>query len=193
MFKDIPEYLKELKKELKGCDPAMIQDALSDAEGHLRMALEESLSATPGLSQAEAIGPVTEKYGNPKEIASAYRTIESRISPSLAVPRRKETRSSWARFFGVLAEPKAWGAFFYMLLSLVTGVVFGGWALFAGIISFSSLVFIIGIPIVGLFLAPAGRVQQVVAWRLDPKVGQELSHVYIKAHLHLTRLQIVLL
>jgi len=152
MFKDVSEYLKELKRELEGCDPALIQDALSDAEGHLRMALEEALSSEPSASETEVITPIIEKYGNPKEIASAYRAIESRTSPSLAVSRRKEKRSSLARFFSVLAEPKAWGAFFYLLLSFVTGIVFGGWALTAGFISLSSLVFIIGLPLFGLFL-----------------------------------------
>ncbi|UCE21213.1 MAG: sensor domain-containing protein, partial [Candidatus Aminicenantes bacterium] len=152
MCKDINEYLAKLKKELEGCDSALLQDALSDAEGHLRMALEEALSDKPQLSETEAIVSLIEKYGNPKEIASAYRAIESRTSPALAVSRTTEMRSSWARFFGVLAEPRAWGAFFYMLLSFVTGLVFGGWALIAGIISLSTLVFIIGIPIFGLFL-----------------------------------------
>jgi len=152
MCRDIREYLAKIEKELKGCDPALIQDALSDAEGHLRMALGEALLAKPSISETEAIAPIIEKYGHPEEIASAYRAIESRTSPALSVSRVKETGSSWARFFGVLAEPKAWGAFFYMLLSLVTGIVFGGWAIFAGIISLCTLVFIIGIPIVGLFL-----------------------------------------
>ena len=152
MCRDVKEYLARIRKELKGCDPALIQDALSDAEGHLRMALDEVLSDKPSLSEAEAVAPIIEKYGHPEEIASAYRSIESRTSPALSVSRVKETGSSWARFFGVLAEPKAWGAFFYMILSLVTGIVFGGWALFAGIISAASLLFIIGIPIVGLFL-----------------------------------------
>ncbi len=152
MCKDVNEYLAQLKKELEGCDLALLQDALSDAEGHLRMALEEALSNKPSLSETEAMASIIEKYGNPKEIASAYRTIESRTSTALAVSRTKETRSSWARFFGVLAEPRAWGAFFYMLLSFITGFVFGGWALIAGIISLSTLVFIIGIPIFGLFL-----------------------------------------
>jgi hypothetical protein len=152
MIKDVSEYLEELKTELKGCDPALVQDALSDAEEHLRMALEEAFSTTASLSEAEAIGPIIEKYGEPKEIASAYRAIESRTSPFLAVSRQKEMRSSWIRFFTVLADPKAWSAFFYMLLSFIPGVIFGGWALFAGIISLFSVVFIIGIPIIGLFL-----------------------------------------
>jgi len=152
MFKDVAAYLKELKRELKGCDPALIQDALSDAEGHLRMALEEALSGESGASETEVIAPIIDKYGNPKEIASAYRAVESRTSPSLAISRRKDARSSLVRFFSVLAEPKAWGAFFYLLLSFVTGIVFGGWALTAGFISLSSLVFIIGLPLFGLFL-----------------------------------------
>ncbi len=152
MCKNINEYLAKLKKELEGCDSALLQDALSDAEGHLRMALEEALSDRPKLSETEVIVSLIEKYGNPKEIASAYRAIESRTSPTLVVSQTKETRSSWARFFGVLAEPKAWGAFFYMFLSFITGLVFGGWALIAGLISLSTLVFIIGIPIFGLFL-----------------------------------------
>jgi hypothetical protein len=52
----------------------------------------------------------------------------------------------------VLAEPIAWGAFFYMLLSLITGLVFGSWAIIGGITSLCTLVFIIGIPFFGLFL-----------------------------------------
>lgn len=152
MCKDVNEYLAKLKKELEGCDPALLQDALTDAKGHLRMALEDALSDKPKLSETEAIASIIEKYGHPKEIASAYRAIESRTSPTLAVSRVTETRSSWARFFGVLAEPKAWGAFFYMLLSFIKGLVFGGWALIAGILSLSTLVFIIGIPIFGLYL-----------------------------------------
>ena len=152
MCKDVNEYLTKLKKELEGGDPALLQDALSDAEGHLRMALEEALSDMPRLSEIEAMASIIGKYGSPKEIASAYRDIESWTSPTLFVSRTTEMRSSWARFFVVLAEPRAWGAFFYMFLSFITGLVFGGWALIAGIISFSTLVFIIGIPIFGLYL-----------------------------------------
>ena len=43
MLKNVDEYLLELKKELKGSDSALIQDALSDAEEYLRTALENAL------------------------------------------------------------------------------------------------------------------------------------------------------
>lgn len=152
MCKDVHEYLEKLKKELEGADPALIQDALSDAEGHLRAALEEGLTSTPGLSETEILQPIITKYGTPSEVAAAYRAIESHISPALAVSRPQDARSLWGKFFGVLAEARAWGAFFYLLLAFVTGIIFGGWALFGGLVSAFFLLFIIGLPLFGLFL-----------------------------------------
>ena len=152
MIKDVPDYLEKLKKELEGCDPALIQDAFSDAEGHLRSALDEAISKNPDLSENEALEPIIEKYGAPFEIASAYRSSESHITPAFAVSPQLDGRSFLGKFFGVLAESRAWGAFFYMLLAFIPGIIFGGWALFAGLISAFSLLLIIGVPIFGLFL-----------------------------------------
>ena len=152
MCKNVHEYLEKLKKELKGSDPALIQDALSDAEGHLRTALEEGLTDAPGISESAILQPIIVKYGTPSEVAAAYRAIESHLSPALAVSAPQGARSFWGKFFGVLAEARAWGAFFYMLLAFATGIIFGGWSLFGGLISSFSLVFIIGLPIFGLFL-----------------------------------------
>ena len=153
MCKDVQDYLLKLKKELGGsADPALIQDALSDAETHLQTALEEELSKNPSLSETEILVPLVEKYGIPSEVAAAYLAIEPHISPALAHTLRPDTRSFLGKFFGVLAESRAWGAFFYMLLAFIPGIIFGGWALFAGIISAFSLLFIIGLPIFGLFL-----------------------------------------
>jgi hypothetical protein len=153
MCKDVQDYLVKLKKELSGsADPALIQDALSDAETHLRTALEEELSKNLSISETEILVPLVEKYGTPAEVAAAYLAIEPHLSPVLAHTPRPDTRSFWARFFGVLAESRAWGAFFYMLLAFIPGIIFGGWALFAGLISAFSLLLIIGLPIFGLFL-----------------------------------------
>lgn len=152
MFESIDEYLGQLKKELKGSDAALIQDALSDAEEHLRTALESVLESTPGMSESDALPSLIAKYGTPSEIASAYRKIESRLSPVLALSRRVGARSSFARFFGVAAEVRVWGAFFYMLFSILTGCIYGLWAGFGTILSLFSLIFIIGLPITGLFL-----------------------------------------
>jgi len=152
MNKEVFKYLGKLRKELKGSDPALIQDALSDAESHLQTALEEALASTPRLTKTDALKTIIEKYGTPSEVACAYRAIESRVPPSLSISQKPDTRSFWAKFFGVLAETRAWGAFLYLFLALFTGIVFGGWAILGGFVSTISLLFIIGLPISVLFL-----------------------------------------
>ena len=154
MFKTIDEYIDTLKKELKGSDPALIQDALFDAEEHLRTAFEEYAENTPEIPEAEALQTVVEKYGTPSEVASAYKEIESRVLPALAgldthIARPRHQR---ANFFGVLADRRAWGAFLYMLLSGLAGCIYGMWALVGTAVSLFSLILIIGLPVTGLFL-----------------------------------------
>jgi len=152
MFKNIEEYLEKLKRELKGSDPALIQDALFDAEEHLRTALEESIETVPGISEEEALQPLIEKYGTPSEVASAYKKIESRVRPALAVSEARVSRLHRTKFFGVVADAQAWGAFLYFLLSGLTGCIFGLWAFMGACLSFFTLMLIIGIPVTGLFL-----------------------------------------
>jgi uncharacterized membrane protein len=152
MFKKIEEYLEKLKRELKGSDPALIQDALSDAEEHLRNALEESFDNIPGISEEEALRPLVERYGVPSEVASAYKEIESRVRPALAISETRVSRLHRAKFFGVVTDAQAWSAFLYMLLSGLTGCIYGMWILMGASISFFSLILIIGLPLTGLFL-----------------------------------------
>ncbi len=152
MFKNIEEYLDKLKRELRGSDPALIQDALFDAEEHLRTALEEFLEQTPDISEEEALQPLVERYGAPAEVASAYKDIESRVKPALAVSEKRVTRLQRTKFFGVVTDAQAWGAFLYFLLSGLTGCIYGMWTLTGASISFFSLILIIGLPLTGLFL-----------------------------------------
>lgn len=152
MIESVAEYLKQLEAELAGCDRALIQDALSDAEDHLATAVEMALLKTPEMSEAEVLPPLIEEYGSPAETASAYRDIESRISPGLAPEPRRKDGSLWRRFFGVLGAPGAWGAFFYMLLSGLTGMAYGLWAGLGFTLSLVSLILVIGLPLTGLYL-----------------------------------------
>jgi uncharacterized membrane protein len=152
MYKRIEEYLNQLKRELRGGDPALIQDALSDAEEHFRTALEESVEKTPGISEQEALQPLIERYGTPAEVAAAYAETESRMLPTLAVSETKVTRSHLATFFTVAAEARTWGAFLYILLSGLTAIIYGMWTIVAGGFSLFSLILIIGLPLTGFYL-----------------------------------------
>lgn len=152
MIKKIEEYLDQLKKELTGSDPALVQDALSDAEEHFQTALSEALEKSPGLSEADVLQTQIEKYGAPSEIASAYKEIESRTVPTFSVRKPKPSLSFWAEFFGVATKARTWGAFLYIFLSALTSFFFGMWVLLGGTFSLISLVLIIGIPLTGLFL-----------------------------------------
>jgi hypothetical protein len=159
MITSIEDYLSQLKRELSGCDRATIQDALADAEEYLRTALK---SAAAGAAAPEsALSEIIEKYGSPEEVAAAYREIEYRIMPTLASPgpgereepdKGREKRSFVGHFFGVFADPKAWGAFLYLLFSLATGILYFTWVVTGMSLSAGLLILIIGLPFAGLFI-----------------------------------------
>lgn len=160
MIQSIDDYLALLKKELSGCDRATIQDALSDAEEHLSTALK-SIATDDAGPETGALHRIIEEYGTPEEIASAYREIEGHISPPLGKitysdetgkQAVKDERPFWSRFFGVFLDPRAWGAFFYMLISLITGIFYFTWAVTGISLSLGLMVLIIGLPFAGLFI-----------------------------------------
>ena len=160
MINSIEQYLSLLKKDLSGCDRATIQDALSDAEEHLRTALK-SATADSRISETDALPQIIEKYGTPEEISAAYRGIEHQITPALSEvnypeePERqdiKDERPFLNRLFGVFADPRAWGACLYLLFSLATGIIYFTWAVTGMSLSAGLLVLIIGLPFTGLFI-----------------------------------------
>jgi hypothetical protein len=149
MIKSVEEYLRQLKKEMAGCDRATIQDALSDAEEYLRNTLE----TRPDLAEADALPPIIKKYGAPDEVAAAYREIEARVPTTLAPARHSDRKSFVSRFFGVFADPKAWGALFYLwFFALFSGVIYFTWAVTGISLSAGLIVLIIGLPFLGLFI-----------------------------------------
>jgi len=162
MINSVEEYLAELKRELTGSDRATIQDALSDAEEYLRTAIS---NAPSGTNPAEALTVAIGKYGTPSEVAAAYRQIESHTPPALgprapaeipthptAPTAAKDTRPWLLRFFGVFAEPRAWGSFLYLLLAMITGIIYFTWVVTGISVSGGLLILIVGLPIAALFL-----------------------------------------
>jgi uncharacterized membrane protein len=152
MVKSVDEYLSLLRKELAGSDAAVVQDALADAEEHLRTALAQAVGGDPKTSEAEAIPSIADKYGSPQEVAEAYRQMETRVPAGFGRSTHAAGRSIFSRFFGVFADARAWAAILYLFLSLGTGIVYFTWAVTGISLSFGLLVLIVGIPFAVLFL-----------------------------------------
>ncbi|GFZ97604.1 sensor domain-containing protein [Dyella caseinilytica] len=157
----IAEYLDQLRAALRGADPALIQDALYDAEEHLRAELAEQ----PGRSEADMLARVVGSYGAPEEVAEIYRDQEVKIQRAMRPPLPPKRRSTVGRFFGVAADPRTYSALFYMLLSLATGVFYFAWATTGISLSFGLAVLIIGIPFIVLFFGSV-RVLSLVEGRM---------------------------
>ncbi|MCC4619783.1 sensor domain-containing protein [Xanthomonas cassavae CFBP 4642] len=157
----IPDYLLQLRQALSGADPAMIQDALYDAEEYLRA----ELAGQKDKSEADVIAGVAGSYGAPEEVAEIYRETEVTVSRALRPPLPPR-RSTWlGKFFGVAADPRTYGALFYMLLSLVTGVFYFTWVVTGTSLSLGLLILIVGVPLLVLFFGSV-RVLSLVEGRV---------------------------
>lgn len=157
----IPEYLEHLRRSLAGADPALIQDALYDAEEYLRSELAEN----PGKSEAEVIAAVASSYGAPDEVADIYRDTEEKVQTALRAPPPPPRASVIGKFFGVFADPRAYASLFYMVLALATGLFYFVWVVAGFSVSLGLSVTVIGIPLLILFFGSI-RVLSLVEGRL---------------------------
>ncbi|KFN48565.1 sensor domain-containing protein [Arenimonas composti] len=166
----IVQYLDQLRAELRNADPALVQDALYDAEEYLRSELAEN----PGETEAAMLVRVATSYGAPAEVAEIYRETEVQVSQALRTPAPPKPRGLLAGFFGVVIDPRAWTALFYMLLSIATGIIYfttvvTGFSLSAGL-----AILIIGIPVVILFVGIV-RLMALVEGRLvETMLGERM-------------------
>ncbi|MFT4197306.1 MAG: sensor domain-containing protein [Pseudoxanthomonas sp.] len=171
----IPEYLEQLRAALKGADPAMIQDALYDAEEYLRSELaEQSAQGGPGRSEAEVIAAVAGSYGAPEEVAEIYRDTEVKVARALRPPPPPPRGSLLGKFFGVAADPRTYGALFYMLLALATGIFYFTWVAVGASLSAGLLVLIVGIPLLLLFLASTRLLSLVEGRIVETLLGERM-------------------
>jgi uncharacterized membrane protein len=146
--RSIEQYLAALRAALAGEDPALVQDALYDAEEYLRA----ELAASSGRSEADTLELIASTYGAPEEVAEAYRTTEKQVRTALAPPPRKAPRTALGRFFSVYGDSRTWTALFFMLLAIVTGIFYFTVTVTGLAMSAGMLVLIIGIPFFLLFV-----------------------------------------
>ncbi len=163
----IAEYLQQLRVALQGADPALIQDALYDAEEHLRAELAEQ----PGRDEASMLAQVVGSYGAPDEVADIYREQEIKIQRAIRPPPRPPRRSVAGRFFGVAADPHTYGALFYLLLALATGIFYFTWVVTGVALSAGLSVLIIGLPFIVLFVGSVRALALVEGRMVEAMLG----------------------
>lgn len=140
-------YLSELRRALKGAPRGLIADALADCEEHLNM----EIAGNPDMDEAAVMATVIETYGSPQEIAEEYRDMEATITTPF--PKQPDTEiGNGGGFFGVVSDPRTYGALLYMLLSLVTGVFYFVWTVVGISLTAGTSILIIGIPLALVFL-----------------------------------------
>ncbi len=172
--RSIEEYLRQLRESLAGEDPALIQDALYDAEEYLRA----EIAAHPNKSEADVLELIASTYGAPDEVATAYRDTEATVKAALQPPppRGAAVPSLWRRFFGVFLDPRAYLSLFYMLLTLATGIVYFVFVVAGLSLSAGFAILIIGVPFFLVFIAVArvislgeGRLLEAISGERMPR------------------------
>lgn len=159
--RSIDQYLRQLREELAGEDPALIQDALYDAEEYLRA----EVAAHPEKSEADILEIIASTYGAPDEVAAAYRETETKVRAAMTTPLAKAPESAAGRFFSVYSDPRAYTALFFMILSLATGIIYFTFTVVGLSMSAGLAVLIVGVPFFLLFIGIA-RVISLAEGRL---------------------------
>jgi uncharacterized membrane protein len=147
----VEQYLDALRAALKGADPALVQDALYDAEEHLRA----ELAAHAGDAEGDVLARIVQSYGAPDEVADAYRTNEATIQKALRTPAPRPRSTALGRFFGIYTDPRAYLSLLYLLLALVTGIAYFTFATAGLSLSLGLAILIIGVPFFLLFIGAA--------------------------------------
>lgn len=172
--RSIDEYLKQLRAALDGEDPALIQDALYDAEEYLRA----EIAAHPEKSEADVLELIASTYGAPDEVATAYRETEVKVKAALQPPTRPRAQdpNPLERFFGVYLDPRAYISLFFMLLTLATGIIYFTFAITGLALSAGLSILIVGLPFFLLFIGIArvislgeGRLLEAISGERMPR------------------------
>ncbi len=158
----IAEYLEQLRAALRGADPALIQDALYDAEDHLRSELAEN----PGKSEARCAREDRDDLRRARRSRGAsMSTRNSRCSRRCAHRRRREGRRRSGGSSASAADPRAYASLFYMMLSLATGIFYFVWAVAGISLSVGLSILIFGLAFAVLFFGTV-RVLSLVEGRI---------------------------
>jgi hypothetical protein len=166
----IADYLVQLRAALHGADPALVQDALYDAEDHLRSELAEN----PHSGEAEMLAKIVNSYGAPAEVAAIYVDNEQVVQNALKSPPPPPRRTPWGRYFGIAADPRAYAALVFLLLSLPTGIFYFTWAATGISLSLGLSILIVGLPFIVLFFGSVRAIALVEGRLIEVMLGERM-------------------
>jgi len=168
-------YLDELRRALKGAPAGLIADALADTEDHLN----NEIAHNPEISESQILASVIDTYGTPQEIAEEYRDMEATIGGPF--PKSEPAPERRYGFFNVVSDPRTYGALLYMLLSLVTGIVYFTFVVTGVATSLGLMITIVGVPlalvVIGLTRVLAHVEGRVVEGLLGVRMPRRLPPV----------------
>ena len=164
--RSVEDYLRQLRAALEGQDPALIQDALYDAEEYLRA----EIAAHTDKSEADVLELIASTYGAPEEVAAAYRDTEIKVAAALRSPPKPPAASPLGRFFGIYGDARAYAGLLFMMFSLATGILYFTVTVVGISMSAGLAILIIGVPFFIAFIGVT-RVLALVECRLVESVS----------------------
>ena len=178
----INDYLQALREALRAADPALVQDAIYDAEQHLRA----EIAAKPNSAEHDVLAEIVKSYGAPEEVAAAYLETESRVQAAMAMPRAPKAGTPPSavggappvgvlrRFFGVYGDVRSWTALFYCLLALFTGIFYFCFVTIGLSLSLGLSILIIGVPFFVAFIGSARLLALVEGRIVEAMTGERM-------------------
>ena len=154
-------YLDTLQAALKGRPPALIRDALTDAEEHLR----NEIIQHPAQDEHEVLANAIETYGTPQEVAETYQTMEaawsgpSRKRPGANADSFQSSRSACLQRACLYASVACHRHFYFV------------WTITGLMLSVGLFVLIIGVPFALLFIGSERVIAHVEGRIIETLLG----------------------
>jgi len=185
-YGSIREYTGALKRELAGCDPVLIVDAMDDAEEHLSIMVEEMVGSGRARDRGKALNMAVKQYGHPREVARIYRAEleepEKDRRGKVQPEGKKEVRGLLKSIFSVYSESRTYLVLLYLFLMFPLGIFYFTYIVTGISLGIGLVITVIGIPLLILFLISIvgiawlhGRLTEVLLGVRMPKKRRKYS------------------
>ncbi|MBN1390784.1 MAG: hypothetical protein JXA22_09110, partial [Candidatus Thermoplasmatota archaeon] len=104
-YTTIEDYIRDLKRELREVDEAIISDAIDDTEEHLGLKVQELMEEGGAKLKEEAVARAVADFGTPSEVARAYLEMNDELKGKEEKrQKKKEKRSLFCDIFCIYGD-----------------------------------------------------------------------------------------